>query len=124
MPGEDALQPARPQVPYAATAPTGYPHTSEEWTNSGAMLNRMNLGLALAAGRLDGVRLDQAGLSPSGDARAQVESLAARVLPGRRDERLVRTIVDDLVGQRELGARQRAARALGLLLGSPAFQRR
>ncbi|HEX8691323.1 MAG TPA: DUF1800 domain-containing protein [Longimicrobium sp.] len=112
------------QVPYAATAPTGYPHTSEEWTNSGAMLNRMNLGLALAAGRLDGVRLDESGFVPSGDVRATVETLAARVLPGRRDEQLVRTIVDDLGGHAELGPRQRAARALGLLIGSPAFQRR
>jgi uncharacterized protein (DUF1800 family) len=33
-------------------APNGWPETGEEWMNSGAILNRINFGLALAGGRL------------------------------------------------------------------------
>ncbi|HEU4453244.1 MAG TPA: DUF1800 domain-containing protein, partial [Longimicrobium sp.] len=109
------------QVPYAASAPTGYPHTSEEWTNGGAMLNRMSYALALAAGRVDGVRVGLAAPATA-DPRAQVDALAAAVLPGPRDPRLLATIAQDVAAQAD--GRDRAARALGLLLGSPAFQRR
>jgi len=109
------------QVPYAASAPTGYPSRSEEWTNSGAMLGRMNFALALAAGRLDGVRVDPATLAP-GD--ADVPALARAVLPGPSDARLLATVSEDVRAQADLAPAQRTARALGLLIGSPAFQRR
>ncbi|HEX6748943.1 MAG TPA: DUF1800 domain-containing protein [Longimicrobium sp.] len=111
------------EMPYAASPPTGYASSSAEWTNSGAMLNRMNFGLALAAGRIDGVRLDPARFV-SGDAQRQVAALAAAVMPGTTDAGLFRTIADDVAAQAQLDERQRAARALGLLIGSPAFQRR
>lgn len=35
-------------------APNGWPETGEAWMNTGAILNRINVGLALAAGRLPG----------------------------------------------------------------------
>ncbi len=44
------------QVPYTESAPTGFPIVSSEWVNSGAMLNRINFGVALANGKLKGVR--------------------------------------------------------------------
>ena len=37
---------------YGHQAPNGWPETGESWMNSGAILNRINFGLALAAGRL------------------------------------------------------------------------
>ncbi|HEX2092068.1 MAG TPA: DUF1800 domain-containing protein [Longimicrobiaceae bacterium] len=106
-------------LPYMSTAPTGYPHTSAEWTNGGAMLNRMNFALALAAGRIDGVRVDPALLEEE-----EVATLAHRVLPGMRGERLLETIRADLAGQAASQGEVRARRALGLLVGSPDFQRR
>ncbi|HSU16027.1 DUF1800 domain-containing protein [Longimicrobium sp.] len=115
------------QMPYAATPPTGYPNTSAEWTNSGAMLGRMNFALALAAGRVDGVRLDEQRFAlalATRDADARIAALARMVMPGAADPRLVRTIAEDVRQQAQLDERQRAARALGLLLGSPDFQRR
>ncbi|HYW07628.1 MAG TPA: DUF1800 domain-containing protein, partial [Longimicrobium sp.] len=63
-------------LPYAATAPTGYPNRSAEWASGGAMLARMNFALALAAGRVDGVRIDPARFAPA-------EGIAAALLPGR-----------------------------------------
>ncbi|MBV9110942.1 MAG: DUF1800 family protein, partial [Gemmatimonadetes bacterium] len=115
------------ELPYFSSPPTGYPNASAEWTNSGAMLGRMNFGLALAAGRIDGVRVDEQRFAPalaSADAQAQVAALARQALPGASDPALFRTIADDVAGQAQLDARQRAERALGLLLGSPDFQRR
>ena len=40
-------------------APNGWPETGESWMNSGAILNRINFGLGLAAGRLPGATLAQ-----------------------------------------------------------------
>jgi uncharacterized protein (DUF1800 family) len=44
------------QLPYTESAPTGFPATSDEWVNSGAMLNRINFAVELANGRVRGVR--------------------------------------------------------------------
>ena len=38
-------------------APNGYPETGDAWMNTGAILNRINFGLAAASGRVPGVRL-------------------------------------------------------------------
>lgn len=39
---------------YAHQAPNGYPETGDAWINTGSILNRINFGLAAAAGRLPG----------------------------------------------------------------------
>ncbi len=38
-------------------APNGYPETGDAWMNTGAILNRINFGLAAASGRVPGVKL-------------------------------------------------------------------
>ena len=108
------------QVPYAASAPTGYPATSEEWTNGGAMLARMNFALALAAGRLPGVRLPPL-QAPGATPEARVHALARRVLPAAPTAELERRVLAD-VANAPGGASD--VRALGLLLGSPEFQKK
>ncbi len=45
---------------YAYAAPTGYPDRAGAWVNTGSLLERMNFGLALAAGEVPGVRFDLA----------------------------------------------------------------
>jgi uncharacterized protein (DUF1800 family) len=114
------------QVPYLSSPPTGYPARDEAWTSSGAMLGRMNFALALAAGRVDGVRVDPALVSRGDGAMddAAVRGLVRTVLPGRVDEALVRTIRDDLAAQPAGDPDAAAARALGLALASPGFQHR
>jgi uncharacterized protein (DUF1800 family) len=116
------------QVPYLSSPPTGYPNRDEAWTNSGAMLSRMNFALALAAGRVDGVRLNEAAFFPRGMPGAMddtaLRAIVRSVMPGRLDEQLVRTIHDDLAGQPGADPRGTGARALGLALASPDFQRR
>jgi uncharacterized protein (DUF1800 family) len=115
------------QVPYLSSAPTGYPATSAEWTNSGAMLNRMNFALALAAGRIDGVTVDAARFRPAlreTGSQARVAALARTLMPAGGDPRLLATIAADVDRQAQADGTAAAARALGLLLGSPDFQRR
>lgn len=43
---------------YYYTAPTGFPDQGAYWINTGALLNRMNFGLALASGRVNGIKTD------------------------------------------------------------------
>ena len=40
-------------------APNGWPETGEAWMNAGAILNRINFGLVLAAGRVPGAAVAQ-----------------------------------------------------------------
>jgi uncharacterized protein (DUF1800 family) len=115
------------QVPYFSSPPTGYPSASAEWTNSGAMLNRMNFALALAAGQVDGVTVDAARFAPAArtaGTEARVAALAELLMPAGGDPHLLRTIAGDVDRQGAMDDGAAAARALGLLLGSPDFQRR
>jgi uncharacterized protein (DUF1800 family) len=42
---------------YLHQAPNGYPETGDAWINTGAILTRINFGLAMAAGRVPGASL-------------------------------------------------------------------
>lgn len=109
------------ELPYGARDPIGYPETAAAWIDGGAMLERMNLALALAGGKTRGVRIDARALADGAD-EAVVE-LAARLLPGGGAERVVEVVARELAGG--TGSEPPAAeRALGLILGSPEFQRR
>jgi uncharacterized protein (DUF1800 family) len=121
-PSRELLQTLRQlgHLPYAATPPTGYIHDSAEWTSGGAMLARMNFALALSRGEVQGVRIDPARLLPSTPSDPAAE-LARVLLPARETGTLVRAVAEDAA--RLPDAEARTARALALILGSPAFQR-
>jgi uncharacterized protein (DUF1800 family) len=143
-------------VPYLQSAPTGYPASSEDWVNSGAMLNRLNFAFAFATGQVDGVRFDRRALFADASGAELVARLADRLLPGIATEELQRIVLEDITAfaaspagpaagpaksarpAREPAAPGRArraraaaapevtdphARALGLVLGSPEFQK-
>ena len=66
-------------------APNGWPETGDAWMNTGAILNRINFGMAAAAGRLPGVDIaSQPGLdSLAGASREkQVDAVVSMVLNG------------------------------------------
>ena len=70
---------------YGHQAPNGWPETGESWMNTGAILNRINFGMAVAAGRLPGVNL--AAIPGLDTLRAasrakQVDAVVAMVLSG------------------------------------------
>ncbi len=70
---------------YGHQAPNGWPETGESWMNTGAILNRINFGMAAAAGRLPGVdlralpALDTIGSAPRDK---QVDAVVATILNG------------------------------------------
>jgi uncharacterized protein (DUF1800 family) len=114
-------------LPYNEPAPTGFPASSEDWVNSGAMLARMNFALELAEGRVGQMRPDLQALVPGVDQRnteAMVNGVLASVLPGTDTEALGKAILADLEKNAAAQPRARTARAIGLALGSPEFQRR
>lgn len=48
---------------YYYQAPTGFPDKAQYWINTGALLNRMNFGLALAGQKINGVKINLAALN-------------------------------------------------------------
>ena len=70
---------------YGHQAPNGYPETGDAWMNAGAILNRINFGMAVAANRLPG--LDFAALPAIDSLRnaprqKQVDAVVSLLLSG------------------------------------------
>ena len=64
------------QKMYFYQAPTGFPDKGQYWINTGALLNRMNFGLAIASQRIAGTKLDLLSLNN----RHEPESATAALL--------------------------------------------
>jgi uncharacterized protein (DUF1800 family) len=107
---------------FLQSVPTGYPETQEEWVNSGALLTRMNLAVALAAGRLDGVMVDLEAVIPASADHAAVVERVNRVLLGGRMSPRTREVIKQEISELTDPAMARAL-AVGLALGGPEFQR-
>ena len=142
---------------YRASAPTGFPDRAEAWVNAGALLHRMNFGLALGGGHVRGLSFDpdsfHDGLEPESGAAA-LREYGAQLLPARDLEETIASLEPllgrpelaeeiearagngpasgpgDEFGETEMETRPAAiheatpAQVIGLLLGSPEFQRR
>ncbi|MDN5284789.1 MAG: hypothetical protein JWR38_1063 [Mucilaginibacter sp.] len=79
---------------YYYQAPTGFPDKGQYWINTGALLNRMNFGLALASGRITGVKIDLAALNNHHEpesAQAALIAYSKLIMPERKlDETIKR----------------------------------
>ncbi len=67
-------------------APNGWPETGEAWMNSGAILNRINFGLGLAAGRFPGASVahwSEAERLQSATREQQVDAVVSAFLGGQ-----------------------------------------
>jgi len=149
---------------YAYQAPTGFPDRGQYWINTGALLNRMNFGLALADGKIKGTGFDLLALNGNHEPESAYDALVTYgtlLMPGRTLDETVkrltpllnepdlqekvkhaaarhtdnkttaRTEPDSLTGEATMAQAQptaqheyRLAQVLGILLGSPEFQRR
>jgi uncharacterized protein (DUF1800 family) len=128
-------------------APDGYPETGESWMNTGAILNRINFGLQVAAQRVPGATLDRwpesAALTTASRA-VQVDAVVTSILGGDAspDTRAILLsgehpllasgnapgrMEGDTADAGALGPAARVqglAQVVGLALGAPEFQRR
>lgn len=135
---------------YSYQAPTGFPDKGQFWINTGSLLMRMNFGLALASERIAGLKINLPELHQNREPESPEEALAIysrRMMPERNlDETMERLIpalndpdfsekVDsaankstpvnkDLVIARGKGRPDVLAQVVGIVIGSPEFQRR
>ena len=102
---------------YFCQPPTGYADRADAWVNTGALLGRMNLAVALVDNRLRGVRVDVAAL-----AGQATSAPAAQVRV-----RLLRQLLQDEASPATLATLNKAStlpQLVALALGSPEFQKR
>ena len=127
------------QPVYGRQTPDGWPEIADGWLGTGAILNRINFGLVVAAGRVPGANpmavpgievLRQApretqvdgviGMFLGGDASSVTRSV---LLTGRNP--LLEAAADTMASmRREPSSPRGLAQVIGLALGSPEFQRR
>ncbi len=108
--------------------PTGYADTAEHWVNTGALLERMNFALAISGNRIPGTRASlrnsAQGLNTSQTSQV-VDHYVKLLLRGQISPQ-TRATIDRSLGEQQLamaGARVDVAKVVGLILGSPEFQR-
>lgn len=106
---------------YLHVAPDGYPEREDAWVNSGALLDRMNTAVTLAAGRLPGVAVELDSVSPGLDVDQLIGAVNEQILGGTMSEntkRVIRSHLSDIDDPR-----QARALVVGLAIGGPEFQR-
>src|SRR3989440_2550511 len=107
---------------YLHVAPDGYPERETAWVNSGALLDRMNAAVALAAGRLPGASVSPDSVVPAtADPERLIASIDAGILGGTMSDNTRRVIRNQLSDIND--AVQARALAVGLAIGGPEFQR-
>jgi uncharacterized protein (DUF1800 family) len=114
--------------------PTGYSDKAETWVNAGALLNRLNFALTFAGDKMSGATVDlksilgeQAAQDPDFALAQSIQIfLDGQISPSTqqtledhlKDPQIVRASLDDQVKEVNQGL------IVGLVLGTPEFQRR
>jgi uncharacterized protein (DUF1800 family) len=101
---------------YLQQPPTGYKDGAEEWISTTSLLERMNFALDLSAGRVRGVAFDTGSID---NKTATLDSVAAQILPSGLSPKS-REILE---AEAKKDGNDRA-KLVGLVLGSPEFQRK
>jgi uncharacterized protein (DUF1800 family) len=100
---------------YGMQPPTGYSMKADAWLNTAALLNRLNFALALATGRLPGVRVNAQALAPDADPQSQLSGVEAKLLDGdvsaQTHEAIERELDDPSLPERARTAQVQAAEA-------------
>jgi uncharacterized protein (DUF1800 family) len=137
---------------YGFQTPNGYSDTAEAWVNTGALLERLNFGLALASNRIPGTRVNLDGLSAgaanseqvmtrlldiivAGDISANTKATLLQHMndqpmpissdPGSKEREEVNGFsrMRRQTALREANITDPVTKIAGLILGSPEFQR-
>ena len=105
---------------YGFQTPNGYSDTSESWVNTGGLLERMNFGLALASNRVPGTRVDLTKLSGQEKSKLIDESLKL-IVAGDMSASTRETLMKQIDESKDAG--DTVIKVVGLILGTPEFQR-
>jgi uncharacterized protein (DUF1800 family) len=95
---------------YGFQTPNGYSDAAESWVNTGGLLERMNFGLALASNRIQGTRVNLAKLTTLDESLKTI--LAGEISASTRETLL-----------KQLDQSDPVTKVVGLILGTPEFQR-
>jgi len=118
------------QPTYHCDDPTGYHDHAEAWLDPGVLAKRWEVALQLAGGKLKGVAIPEefyGDLGPKGSPLRWMQGMIAKLLPGGADTRTLAMLHE--VVREHMGTRKRpdlsvlGPEVVGLLLGSPEFQR-
>ncbi|MDE3142979.1 MAG: DUF1800 domain-containing protein [Bacteroidota bacterium] len=130
---------------YYYQAPTGFPDKASYWINTGSLLNRMNFGLAFATEKIPGIKLNLAALNnnhepesieaalniysntllPERNNAANIKRLMPLINDNNLEKKLNNAIAvkDDIV-LNERKNNNMIAQVVGVIIGSPEFQRK
>jgi uncharacterized protein (DUF1800 family) len=100
---------------YGFQTPNGYSDAAESWVNTGGLLERMNFGLALASNRVQGTRVNLS--KANGDQSKVLDEYLQTILAGD----ISSSTKDALMKQ--LAHSDPPTKVVGLILGTPEFQR-
>ncbi len=97
--------------------PTGYGDTADKWVNTASLVERLNFGIALSENRV-------IGSTPNllrNNSASSVEQLIELVIHGKVEDPTRRALEQELNGQPL--TIEKISKLMGLLLGSPEFQK-
>jgi len=100
---------------YGFQTPNGYSDSAESWVNTGGLLERMNFGLALANNRVQGTKVTL--LKPNGDQSKVLDEYLQTILDGDISASTKEALM------KQLGQSDPPTKVVGLILGTPEFQR-
>ena len=107
---------------YQHVAPDGYPETQDDWVNSGTLLDRMNVAVGLAAGKLPGAWVDLDRVIPAqASHEALLDEVNRQLLGGAMSSHTRQVILDQIKDLTDPSAARTFA--VGLALGGPDFQK-
>ena len=100
---------------YGFQTPNGYSDTAESWVNTGGLLERMNFGLALASNRVPGTQVSLA--KTNGEQAKVMDDYLKTLLAGDISAATREALL------KQLEPSDPATKVVGLILGTPEFQR-
>jgi uncharacterized protein (DUF1800 family) len=128
---------------YFYQAPTGFPDRASYWINTSSLLNRMNFGMAIAAQKIPGFRTNLLQLNQNHEPESAEEALqiytklllpvtnqkenSERIMSIVRAQNIDQKIASatkDSGGMQDNTPLKSMAQVVGVIIGSPAFQRK
>ncbi len=113
---------------YQCEDPTGYYDQADAWRDPGVMANRWHFALQLGLGKIKGVQIPDSfwDVLETDNPKQWKEVLTAKILPGGctpKTSHAIDKLIEQKMAESALTQKQMGGYIIGLLLGSPEFQR-